>query len=149
LAAHEAAREGTTVNDVVSERSETSEPHRDGAMPANGEIEPEEIWTEPIDRILTRPTTPGPYDRGGAVAIDEVWTQYRRHRQAFAALAAIPVSLPQPAGHHPARGGLLVVVTIVTTSISLGFVPEVRAQNAVEALRRSVAVQASVLLACL
>ena len=45
--------------------------------------------------------------------------------------------------------GLLLVVTIVTPSISLDFVQEVRAQNAVEALRRSVAVQAIVLLACL
>ena len=38
----------------------------------------------------------------------------------------------------------VVVVTIVTTSISLDFVQEVRAQNADEALRRSVAVQATV-----
>ena len=38
----------------------------------------------------------------------------------------------------------VVVVTIVTISITLDFVQEVRAQNAVEALRRSVAVQATV-----
>jgi len=38
----------------------------------------------------------------------------------------------------------LIVVSIVTTSITLDFVQEVRAQNAVEALRRSVAVQAKV-----
>jgi magnesium-transporting ATPase (P-type) len=79
---------------------------------------------------------------------------------AFAALVAIPVSLPQPAGHHPARGeravlatgdvaSFVVVVTIVTASISRDFVQEVRAQNAVEALRRSLVVQAIVLPACL
>ena len=38
----------------------------------------------------------------------------------------------------------LIVVTIVTMSMTLDFVQEVRAQNAVEALRRSVAVQATV-----
>ena len=38
----------------------------------------------------------------------------------------------------------LIVVSIVTISITLDFVQEVRAQNAVEALRRSVAVQAKV-----
>jgi Mg2+-importing ATPase len=37
-----------------------------------------------------------------------------------------------------------IVVTIVTSSMTLDFVQEVRAQNAVEALRRSVAVQATV-----
>jgi Mg2+-importing ATPase len=37
-----------------------------------------------------------------------------------------------------------IVVTIVTISMTLDFVQEVRAQNAVEALRRSVAVQATV-----
>ncbi len=43
--------------DVARERSEGSRPHRDGTMPANGEIGPEEIWTEPIDRLLIRLTT--------------------------------------------------------------------------------------------
>jgi Mg2+-importing ATPase len=38
----------------------------------------------------------------------------------------------------------LIVVSIVTISITLDFVQEVRAQNAVEALRRAVAVQATV-----
>ena len=43
--------------DVARERREVSGPHRDGAMPANGELGPEEIWTEPIDRLLTRLAT--------------------------------------------------------------------------------------------
>ena len=38
----------------------------------------------------------------------------------------------------------LIVVTIVTMSMTIDFIQEVRAQNAVEALRRSVAVQATV-----
>jgi Mg2+-importing ATPase len=51
---------------------------------------------------------------------------------------------------HALRPALLVlaprkfVVVIVTISVTIDFVQEVRAQNAIEALRRSVAVQATV-----
>ena len=45
--------------DVARERRAASGPHRDGAMPTNGEIGTEEIWTEPIDRLLTRLATTG------------------------------------------------------------------------------------------
>ena len=70
-------------------------------------------------------------------------------------MAAIPCSLSNPlviillvaSGLSAATGDVasfVIVLTIVTISMALDFVQEVRAQNAVEALRRSVAVNASV-----
>ena len=98
--------------DVARERRETSRPHRDGAMPPNGEIGPEEIWTEPIDRILSRLTT----TRAG--------------------LAAAEVQL------RATRYGPNTAATVKHLPLWLQFLARFR--DAVEALRRSVAVQATV-----
>ena len=143
--------------DVARERRETSGPHRDGAMPANGELGPEEIWTEPIDRLLTRLATTragldtaevqsrltryGP-NTAAAVKRSPLWLQFlARFRSPLVIILLVASGLSAATGDV---ASFVVVVTIVTISITLDFVQEVRAQNAVEALRRSVAVQATV-----
>ena len=143
--------------DVARERSETSGPHRDRAMPTNGEIGPEEIWTEPIDRLLTRLATTGAglttaevqsrltrYGPNTAAAVKRspLWLQFlARFRSPLVIILLVASGLSAATGDV---ASFVVVVTIVTISITLDFVQEVRAQNAVEALRRSVAVQATV-----
>jgi Mg2+-importing ATPase len=136
----------------------TSGPHRDGAMdPTNGELTPEEIWTEPTDRLLTRLattragldaadvqsrlTTYGP-NNAATVRRSPLWLQFlARFRNPLVIILLVASGLSAATGD---AASFVVVVTIVTISITLDFVQEVRAQNAVEALRRSVAVQATV-----
>jgi P-type Mg2+ transporter len=135
-----------------------SAPHRDCAGdPTNGELSPEEIWTEPIDRLLTRLAT----TRAGLAAAEvqsrvtrygpntaatvrhlPLWLQFlARFRSPLVIILLVASGLSAATGDV---ASFVVVVTIVTISITLDFVQEVRAQNAVEALRRSVAVQATV-----
>jgi P-type Mg2+ transporter len=135
-----------------------SAPHRDCAGdPTNGEPGPEEIWTEPIDRLLTRLAT----TRAGLAAAEvqsrvtrygpntaatvrhlPLWLQFlARFRSPLVIILLVASGLSAATGDV---ASFVVVVTIVTISITLDFVQEVRAQNAVEALRRSVAVQATV-----
>src|SRR5271165_2985374 len=143
--------------DIARDRSETGGPHRDGAMPANGEIGPEEIWTEPIDRLLIRLAT----SRAG-LATAEVQSRVARYGPNTAVTVKhsppwlkflarfrnpLVIILLVASGLSAATGDVasfLIVVTIVTISMTIDFVQEVRAQNAVEALRQSVAVQATV-----
>ena len=87
-------------------RREVRAPDRDGTKdPANGELGPEEIWKEPVKRLLirlattsagldtaeakSRLTTFGPND-AATVKRSPLWLQFL-------------TPLPQPAGHHPAR----------------------------------------------
>ena len=124
------------------------------AHAANGEIGPEEIWTEPLDRLLTRlATTPaglttveaqsrltryGP-NTAAAVKHLRLWLQFlSRFRNPLVIILLVASGLSAATGDV---ASFVVVVTIVTASITLDFVQEVRAQNAVEALRRSVAVR--------
>src|SRR5271165_7149071 len=143
--------------DIARDRSETGGPHRDGAMPANGEIGPEEIWTEPIDRLLIRLAT----SRAG-LATAEVQSRVARYGPNTAVTVKhsppwlkflarfrnpLVIILLVASGLSAATGDVasfVIVMTIVTISMTIDFVQEVRAQNAVEALRRSVAVQATV-----
>ena len=143
--------------DIACGRSETNRPHSDSAMPTNGEIGPEEIWTEPLDRLLTRVAT----SRAG-LATAEVQSRMMRYGpNTTATVKRLPlwlqflvrfrnplvIILLVASGLSAATGDVasfVIVVTIVTISITLDFVQEVRAQNAVDALRRSVAVQATV-----
>ena len=132
--------------------------HRDGAMdPTNGELGPEEIWTEPVDRLLTRlATTPAGLDtaevqsrlttygpnNAATVKRSPLWLQFlARFRNPLVIILLVASGLSAATGDV---ASFVIVVTIVTISITLDFVQEVRAQNAVEALRRSVAVQATV-----
>ena len=143
---------------VAREGQEVSGPHRDDVMnPENGELGPEEIWNERTDRLLVRlATTPaglssaevrsrlttyGPND-AATVKRSPLWLQFlARFRNPLVIILLVASGLSAATGDV---ASFLIVVTIVTTSITLDFVQEVRAQNAVEALRRSVAVQATV-----
>jgi P-type Mg2+ transporter len=126
-------------------------------MPANSELEPEEIWQEPAERLLIRlATTPAGLDSAEArsrLAIyglndaatmkrSPLWLQFlSRFRNPLVIILLVASGLSAATGD---AASFVIVVTIVTISMTLDFVQEVRAQNAVEALRRSVAVQANV-----
>jgi Mg2+-importing ATPase len=143
---------------VAHEGREASGPHRDDVMnPENGELGAEEIWKEPIDRLLvrlgttlaglntaevrSRLTTYGPND-AATVKRSPLWLQFlARFRNPLVIILLVASGLSAATGD---AASFLIVVTIVTSSITLDFVQEVRAQNAVEALRRSVAVEATV-----
>ena len=138
------------------ERSErTTSRWRHG--PRNGELGPEEIWKEPADRLLVRlATTPAGLDTAEAqsrlttygpndaatVKRSPLWLQFlARFRNPLVIILLVASGLSAATGDV---ASFFIVVTIVTISMTLDFVQEVRAQNAVEALRRSVAVQATV-----
>ena len=128
-----------------------------GSAPTTGELAPEDIWKEPLDRLLARLATTqaglstaevqsrlatyGPND-AATVKRSPLWLQFlARFRSPLVIILLVASALSAATGDV---ASFLIVVTIVTLSITLDFVQEVRAQNAVEALRRSVAVQATV-----
>jgi len=125
--------------------------------PVDGELGPEEIWREPAARLLTwlassvaglgtaevrsRLATYGPND-AAAVKRTPLWLQFlARFRNPLIIILLVASALSAATGDVPS---FVIIISIVTLSITLDFVQEVRAQNAVEALRRSVAVQATV-----
>ncbi len=125
--------------------------------PAVSEISAEEIWKEPVDRGLARLATTntgldtaevqsrletfGPND-AAVVKRSPLWLQFlSRFRNPLVIILLVASGLSAATGDI---ASFLIVVTIVTISMTIDFVQEVRAQNAVEALRRSVAVQATV-----
>ncbi len=121
------------------------------------EIGAEEIWKEPVDRLLSRLAATaagldaaeaqsrlkifGPND-AAVVKRAPLWLQFlARFRNPLVIILLVASALSAAAGDV---ASFLIVVTIVMASMVIDFVQEVRAQNAVEALRRSVAVQATV-----
>jgi P-type Mg2+ transporter len=127
------------------------------AAAPEGEIGAEEIWTAALDRLLTRLTTSpaglasveattrravcGPND-AATVKPAPLWLQFlARFSNPLVIILLVASGLSAATGDV---ASFLIVVSIVTISMTLDFVQEVRAQNAVEALRRSVAVQANV-----
>jgi len=125
--------------------------------PAIGELGAEEIWEEPVDRILARLVTTsaglaatevqprlktfGPND-AAVVKRTPLWLQFLfRFRNPLVIILLVASALSAATGDVTS---FVIVVTIVMMSMTIDFVQEVRAQNAVEALRRSVAVQATV-----
>jgi Mg2+-importing ATPase len=124
--------------------------------PANGEPDPEEIWKEPVDRLLARlGTTPKglntaevrsrltTYGSNNAATVQRspLWLQFvSRFGNPLVIILLVASGLSAMAGDI---ASFLIVISIITLSMTLDFVQEVRAQNAVEALRRSVAVQAT------
>jgi Mg2+-importing ATPase len=85
--------------------------------------------------------TYGPND-AATVKRSPLWLQFLvRFRNPLVIILLVASGLSAATGDF---ASFLIVVSIVTISITLDFVQEVRAQNAVEALRRSVAVQAKV-----
>jgi Mg2+-importing ATPase len=122
-----------------------------------GEIDARDIWTEPVagllGRLATAPAglraadaegrlrTYGPND-AATVKRSPLWLQFlSRFRNPLVIILLVASGLSAATGDIPS---FVIVFTIVMLSMTLDFVQEVRAQNAVEALRRSVAVQASV-----
>ena len=121
------------------------------------DLGPEEIWTEPLDRLLARLATTraglnsaevqsrlatcGPND-AATVKRSPLWRQFlARFRNPLVIILLVASGLSAATGDVTS---FVIVASIVTMSMTLDFVQEVRAQNAVEALRRSVAVQATV-----
>src|SRR6478736_72665 len=117
----------------------------------------EEVWQEPVDRILARLATSaagldateaqsrletfGPND-AAVVKQSPLWLQFlSRFRNPLVIILLVASGLSAATGDV---ASFLIVVTIVAMSMTLDFVQEVRAQNAVEALRRSVAVTTTV-----
>src|SRR5665213_1209867 len=121
------------------------------------ELGAEEIWQQPVDRILARLATStagldaaeahirlkmfGPND-AAIVKRSPLWLQFlSRFRNPLVIILLVASGLSAATGDV---ASFLIVVIIVTISMTIDFVQEVRAQNAVEALRRSVALQATV-----
>ena len=134
-----------------------NEPDHGSIDSASNELGPEDIWKEPVDRLLRRlATTPaglgaatvqsrlllyGPND-AATVKRSPLWLQFlARFRNPLVIILLVASGLSAATGDV---ASFLIVVAIVTISMTLDFVQEVRAQNAVEALRRSVAVQTRV-----
>ena len=91
--------------------------------------------------VQSRLTTYGPND-AATVKRSPLWLQFlARFRNPLVIILLVASGLSAATGDV---ASFVIVVTIVTISMTLDFVQEVRAQNAVEALRRSVAVQATV-----
>ena len=89
----------------------------------------------------SRLATYGPND-AAAVGRLPLWLQFlARFRNPLVIILLVASGLSAATGDVTS---FLIVVAIVTISMTLDFVQETRAQNAVEALRRSVAVQATV-----
>jgi Mg2+-importing ATPase len=123
----------------------------------NGEPGPDDFWKEPIDRLLVQLATTAAglttaeaqsrlatYGANDA-ATDKrtpLWLQFVvRFRNPLVIILLVASGLSAATGDI---ASFVVVLAIVMLSMILDFVQEVRAQSAVEALRRSVAVQATV-----
>jgi P-type Mg2+ transporter len=144
---------------IAREREAGSGPrHRDGTIEsACGELGPEDIWREPVDRLLMRLATAsagldsaeaqsrlatyGPND-AATVKRSPLWLQFlARFRNPLVIILLVASGLSAATGDV---ASFFIVAAIVTLSMTLDFAQEVRAENAVEALRRSVAIQATV-----
>jgi len=121
------------------------------------ELSPEDVWKLPADRLLARlatsPAGLGTTEASARLALygannaatvkrSPLWLQFlARFRSPLVIILLVASALSAATGDV---ASFFIVVSIVTLSMTLDFVQEVRAQNAVEALRRSVAVQATV-----
>src|SRR5580658_167658 len=128
-----------------------------GQPAAIGEPGPEDIWRAPLTQLLnqletraagltatearSRLTKYGAND-ASTVKRSPLWLQFlARFRNPLVIILVVASGLSAATGDVPS---FVIIITIVLLSIAFDFVQEVRAQNAVEALRRSVAVQATV-----
>jgi Mg2+-importing ATPase len=125
--------------------------------PATDELGAEEISKQPIVRLLERLATKpaglddtvvqlrlntfGPND-AASVKRSPLWLQFlSRFNNPLVLILLVASGLSAATGDV---ASFVIVVTIIMMSMAIDFVQEVRAQNAIEALRRSVAVQATV-----
>ncbi|PPQ31019.1 magnesium-translocating P-type ATPase [Rhodopila globiformis] len=120
------------------------------------EPEPEQIWQDPTDSLLARLRThPGGLDSNevqarlaafgpndaATVKRNPLWLQFlARFGNPLILILLIASAVSAATGDV---ASFVVIFCIIMVSIIFDFVQEVRAQNAVEALRQSVAVQAS------
>jgi Mg2+-importing ATPase len=124
---------------------------------ATGEPEPAQVWQEPADRLLvmlktkasglntaevrSRLGTYGPND-AATVKRSPLWLQFlARFGNPLIIILLIASAVSAATGDI---ASFIIIFVIVMLSIIFDFVQEVRAQNAVEALRQSVAVKATV-----
>ena len=137
---------------------ETAPAGSPGPPPApGGEPDPEQVWRAPLEALLaqlrtapsglsatearSRLVTYGPNDASTVKPIP-LWLQFAaRFRNPLVVILLVASALSAVAGD---AASFAVIVTIVLLSIGFDFAQEVRAQNAVEALRQSVAVRATV-----
>jgi Mg2+-importing ATPase len=122
-----------------------------------GEPDAEQVWQEPADRLLMRLQTKlsgldgdevrsrletyGPND-AATVKRTPLWLQFlARFGNPLIIILLIASAVSAATGDV---ASFVIIFCIVMLSIIFDFVQEVRAQNAVEALRQSVAVQATV-----
>jgi P-type Mg2+ transporter len=120
------------------------------------EIGPDELWKGPLADILaslkatssglggaeaaSRLAIYGPND-AATVKRSPLWLQFlARFRSPLVIILLVASALSAATGDI---ASFVIVLAIVTASMTLDFVQEVQAQNAVEALRRSVAVKAT------
>ncbi len=131
--------------------------HDGGMATADGELRAQEVWQESSARLLARLTTTpagltsgearsrlgryGPNDAATVQRSPLILQFLARFRNPLIIILLVASGLSAASGDITS---FIIVIAIVTSSITLDFVQEVRAQNAVEALRRSVAVQATV-----
>ena len=132
-------------------------PLQASAIPAQGGSNPADIWGEPADRLLSRLQTTqsgldaavarsrlaeyGPNDAAAEKRPPLALQFLMRFRNPLVIILLIASALSAATGDV---ASFVVITAIVVLSISFDFVQESRAQNAVEALRRSVAVHATV-----
>src|SRR5580704_17993516 len=128
-----------------------------GQPAAIGEPGPEDIWRAPLTQLLNQLATKAAgltdaearsrlvkYGANDASTVKRspLWLQFlARFRNPLVMILIVASGLSAATGDVPS---FVIIITIVMLSIVFDFVQEVRAQNAVEALRRSVAVQATV-----
>ncbi len=128
-----------------------------GVPDATAEPSIEDVWRAPLARLLVQlATTPvglttaearsrlATYGRNDASTVKHSppWLQFlARFRNPLVIILLVASALSAATGDV---ASFVIIITIVMLSIAFDFVQEVRAQNAVEALRRSVAVQAAV-----
>jgi Mg2+-importing ATPase len=143
----------STVQDAGQSRPDTGDvsTHRPAGISA------QELWQEPSARLLARLaatasglTSREAQSRLGLYGPNEAATVQRsplslqflaRFRNPLVIILLVASGLSAASGDI---ASFVIVIAIVTSSITLDFVQEIRAQNAVEALRRSVAVQATI-----
>jgi P-type Mg2+ transporter len=127
------------------------------AYPVSGEPGPEQVWQEPTDRLLVRLKTKAAgletpevqsrlatYGANDAATVKRspLWLQFlARFSNPLIIILLIASAVSAATGDV---ASFVIIFCIVMLSIIFDFVQEVRAQNAVEALRQSVAVLATV-----
>jgi Mg2+-importing ATPase len=145
------------VSDIKTIHSNSPADRNHPLQSTSGELRSDDIWKVPLANLLTRlATTPiglegaeaksrsaiyGPND-AAAIKRTPLWLQFIvRFRNPLVIILLVASALSAATGDI---ASFIIVFAIVTASMTLDFVQEVRAQNAVEALRRTVAVQATV-----